>query len=88
MKLTGNLKKQVEKAETKGEMKSLIENAGMLLNDDELDQVAGGQDAQIMYAYECSKEMGGCGLTFCAIIPGTPCPKCETGIYLIDLSTL
>ncbi len=42
MKLTGNLKKQVEKAETKNEKKSLIENAGMLLNDDELEMVAGG----------------------------------------------
>ena len=72
MKLTGNLKKQVEKAETKDEeirkadfselsaqsrtgsplpsvggsdeKKSLIENAGMLLNDDELEQVSGGGD--------------------------------------------
>ena len=44
MKLTGNLKKQVEKAETKNEKKSLIENAGMLLNDDELEQVSGGGD--------------------------------------------
>ncbi len=42
MKLTGNLKKQVEKAESKQEKKSLIENAGMLLNDDELENVAGG----------------------------------------------
>ena len=42
MKLTGELKEQVEKAETKDEKKSLIENAGMLLTDDELDQVAGG----------------------------------------------
>ena len=42
MKLTGNLKKQVEKAETKNEKKSLIENAGMLLNDDELEMVSGG----------------------------------------------
>ena len=31
MNLTGDLKKQVEKAGTKGEKKSLIENAGMLL---------------------------------------------------------
>ena len=30
--LTGNLKKQVEKAESKDEKKGLIENAGMLLN--------------------------------------------------------
>ena len=43
MKLTGNLKKQVEKAETKDEKKSLIENAGMLLNDDELEMVSGGK---------------------------------------------
>ena len=42
MKLTGNLKKQVEKAESKDEKKSLIENAGMLLNDDELEMVSGG----------------------------------------------
>ncbi len=42
MKLTGNLKKQVEKAETKEEKKSLIEDAGMELTDEELDQVAGG----------------------------------------------
>ncbi len=39
MKLTGNLKKQVE---TKGEKKSLIENAGMQLSDDELEMVSGG----------------------------------------------
>ena len=42
MKLTGDLKKQVEKAESKEEKKKLIENAGMELTDDELDEVAGG----------------------------------------------
>ena len=42
MKLTGNLKKQVENAETKNEKKSLIENAGMPLDDKELDKVSGG----------------------------------------------
>ena len=42
MKLTGNLKKQVEKAESKDEKKSLIENAGMLLSDDEPEMVSGG----------------------------------------------
>ncbi len=47
MKLTGNLKKQVEKAETKDEKKSLIENAGMLLNDDELESVAGGKSGAL-----------------------------------------
>ena len=42
MKLTWKLKEQVEKAESKDEKKSLIENAGMLLTDEEMDQVAGG----------------------------------------------
>ena len=58
MELTGKLKEQVEKAETKEEKKSLIEDAGMelsaeeakkileeagiTLDDAELDQVAGG----------------------------------------------
>ena len=43
MKLIGNLKKQVENAETKNEKKRLIEKAGMLLNDDELEMVSGGK---------------------------------------------
>ena len=42
MKLIGNLKKQVDKAESKDEKKKLIENAGMLLDDEELDKVSGG----------------------------------------------
>ena len=42
MKLTGDLKKQVEKAESKDEKKSLIENAGMELTDEEMNQVSGG----------------------------------------------
>ena len=42
MKLTGDLKNQVEKAESKEEKKKLIANAGMELTDDELDEVAGG----------------------------------------------
>ena len=58
MKLIGNLKKQVEKAETKNEKKSLIKNAGMLLNDDELEMVSGGGNEMYdenvtYYAYEC-----------------------------------
>ncbi len=51
MKLTGNLKKQVEKAESKQEKKSLIENAGMLLSDDELENVAGGK-SNLCKSYE------------------------------------
>ena len=42
MKLTGDLKKRVEKAETREAARETIADAGMLLNDDELDQVAGG----------------------------------------------
>ena len=44
MKLTGNLKKHVEKAGSKDEKKSLIKNAGMLLNDEELEMVSGGAE--------------------------------------------
>ncbi len=42
MELTGELKKRVEKTESKKEAKKTIEDAGMILNDKELDQVAGG----------------------------------------------
>lgn len=42
MKLIGKLKSDVESAPTKEEKKEAIEKAGMLLTDDELDQVAGG----------------------------------------------
>ena len=43
MKLTGDLKKTVEKAQTKEEAKDAIKKAGMILTDDELDTVAGGK---------------------------------------------
>ena len=43
MKLTGKLKKQVEAAATMEEKKDAIENAGMLLDDEELAVVAGGE---------------------------------------------
>jgi hypothetical protein len=42
MKLVGELKDKVEKAENQEEAKKIIEKAGMELTDDELDQVAGG----------------------------------------------
>ena len=45
MKLTGELKDKVEKTETKEEAKKTIEDAGMILDDAELDQVAGGGSA-------------------------------------------
>ena len=42
MKLTGELKKQVEKTTNREEAKETIARAGMLLEDDELESVAGG----------------------------------------------
>ena len=42
MKLTGKLKEKVEQTESKEEAKKTIEAAGMILDDAELDQVAGG----------------------------------------------
>ena len=42
MELTGELKNKVEQAETKEEAKEIVKEAGMLLSDDELDEVAGG----------------------------------------------
>ncbi len=42
MKLTGNLKKEVENAQMKEEARDAIKKAGMLLDDDELEQVSGG----------------------------------------------
>ena len=47
MELTGNLKKQVERAETIEEKKRIIEKAGMRLTEAELDAVAGG----VQYPY-------------------------------------
>ncbi|MBQ6090901.1 MAG: hypothetical protein IJL07_06545 [Lachnospiraceae bacterium] len=42
MKLVGELKDKVEKAENQEEAKEIIKEAGVELTDDELDQVAGG----------------------------------------------
>ena len=43
MKLIGKLKDNVANTETKEEVKQLIEDAGMFLDDQELDQVCGGE---------------------------------------------
>ena len=42
MKLTGELKEKVEKAESKEEAKKILKEAGVELSDAELDQVSGG----------------------------------------------
>ena len=46
MELINELKDKVEKAETKEEAKNIIKEAGMVLDDAELDQVAGGLQKQ------------------------------------------
>lgn len=51
MELIGELKEKVEKAETKKEIKELIEKAGVALTDDELDQVAGGTTQEYFGGY-------------------------------------
>ena len=43
MKLVGDLKDKVEKAENLEEAKEIIKDAGMELTDEEMDQVAGGR---------------------------------------------
>jgi len=42
MRFVGRLKEEVEKAETAEKKKELIEEAGMELDDEELEQVSGG----------------------------------------------
>ena len=62
MQLIGNLKKQVEKTNSKAEAKELIKNAGMILTDDELEMVSGGSgdpdpsllDGSIYIVDECT----------------------------------
>ena len=46
MKLVGDLKDKVEKAKTTEEAKEIIEEAGMELTDEEMDQVAGGKNTR------------------------------------------
>ncbi len=42
MKLVGELKEKVEKAENREDAKEIIRDAGMELTDEEMEQVAGG----------------------------------------------
>ena len=43
MELTKELKEKLENAESKEEAKKILEESGVELTDEELDQVAGGQ---------------------------------------------
>ena len=54
------------------------------LTEEELAKVSGGQDAQTMYTYKCIA----CDVTYAAIIPNTPCPKCKSSEHLIDLGAM
>ena len=53
MELTGKLKEKVEKTGSKEEAKKTIEEAGMILNDEELDQVIGGDKIVPMKKPRC-----------------------------------
>ena len=59
MKLIGELKEKVEKAETAEAKKELIEEAGMELNDEELEQIAGGRDLRCEYSFAKSRLLRG-----------------------------
>ncbi len=52
MKLIGNLKKQVEETTSKEEAKEVIEKAGMELTDEELNQVAGGINQNLVLDFK------------------------------------
>ncbi len=54
MKLTGNLKKQVDNAEDIEANRSIIENAGMRLTDDELEMVSGGKSNHTSLVIYCA----------------------------------
>ena len=55
MKLIGDLKKKVDKANTKEEAKELIANAGMELTEEEMDAVSGGRTFDAIEKCLCPK---------------------------------
>ena len=62
------LKENVEKAENKDQEKKLIAKAGMILSDDELDQVSGGDYGGTSFYRVCSR----CGNTYISICTCDP----------------
>ena len=62
------LKENVEKAENKDQEKKLIAKAGMILSDDELDQVSGGDYGGTSFFRVCSR----CGNTYISICTCDP----------------
>ena len=65
MKLTGELKKRVEKTKTREAARETIAQAGMLLNDDELDQVAGGMGKEESQWCTCKNPAYASGTKIC-----------------------
>ena len=55
MKLIGELKEKVEKAESKEQARILIEEAGIELTDEEMDQVAGGRFEDVPLSSKCPR---------------------------------
>ena len=81
MKLTGDLKKKVDAAESRDEAKRTIEDAGMLLTDDELERVAGGycgETIPTIFGGESDHICPNCGASkIFASDRGWYCPTCE-----------
>ena len=81
MKLTSNLKAKVEHTGSREEAKKAIADAGMLLNDEELDQVAGGDCGTTLPNPgfdEQPKHTCSCGWPqFYKSGRGWICPKCD-----------
>ena len=80
MKLTGELKKKVEEAKTREAARETIANAGMLLNDDELDQVSGGLGdfgTRRCYCDDCQKEFNMYGGLKTGQMLMPACPDCH-----------
>ena len=65
MEIIGKLKEDVEKAETKEEAKKVIEEAGMKLTDEEMDQVAGGKRLRSMLAQKSPNKSSKCPGRLC-----------------------
>ena len=58
MKLIGELKEKVEKAENQEEAKKIIKDAGMELTDEEMNQVAGGTTTILMLSSDNRIQQG------------------------------
>lgn len=58
MRLIGNLKDQVEKANSQEEAREIIEKAGMELTDEEMNQVGGGVNPHTPMCARENKDIG------------------------------